>query len=97
MLNNSPITIIINSKGDFAGESDELKELAKLMNDEEVSLNEQFIWAQNRVNELNQDRRASIVSYETNKLDWTLYGDYFTDDELEEFIAEAKGKTLQEA
>lgn len=25
------------------------------------------------------------------------YGDYFTDDELEEFIAEAKGKTLQEA
>ncbi|CCI84394.1 hypothetical protein FC52_GL000875 [Lactobacillus pasteurii DSM 23907 = CRBIP 24.76] len=67
--------VIINSKGDFAGESAELKELAKLMNDQKVSLNEQFIWAQNRVNELNQDRRASIVSYETNKLDWTLYGE----------------------
>ncbi|CCI87594.1 hypothetical protein [Lactobacillus gigeriorum] len=35
--------VIINSKGDFTGESAELKELAKLMNNEEVSLNEHFI------------------------------------------------------
>ncbi|WP_156398987.1 Rpn family recombination-promoting nuclease/putative transposase, partial [Lactobacillus pasteurii] len=39
-LNDGSTKVIINSKGDFAGESDELKELAKLMNDEEVSLNE---------------------------------------------------------
>ncbi|CCI85639.1 hypothetical protein [Lactobacillus pasteurii] len=25
------------------------------------------------------------------------YGEYFTDDQLREFIAQAKGKTLQEA
>ena len=72
------------------------------------------------------------MSYETNKLDWTLYGeererlvgvkkliaafikasvvddvifeqakaqygDYFTDDELKEFIDEAKDRTVQEA
>ncbi|CCI86840.1 Rpn family recombination-promoting nuclease/putative transposase [Lactobacillus gigeriorum] len=38
-LNDGATKVIINSKGDFTGESAELKELAKLMNDEEVSLN----------------------------------------------------------
>ena len=54
--------VIINSKGDFTGESEELKELAKLMNNEEVSLNEHFIWAQKRIKELNQDRSHVVIS-----------------------------------
>ena len=34
------------------------------MNNEEVSLNEHFIWAQKRIKELNQDRRTDIMDYE---------------------------------
>ncbi|CCI84563.1 hypothetical protein FC52_GL000701 [Lactobacillus pasteurii DSM 23907 = CRBIP 24.76] len=159
-LNDGATKVIINSKGDFASESAELKELANLMNDKEVSLNDQFIWAQNRVNELNKDRRSDIVSYEAKLMDRELYGrqegikkgreegrqegikkgreegrqegqneerlvgvkksidialsftqdddailnkvksqygDHFTDDDLKELIAKAKGKLLQEA
>lgn len=141
-LNDGSTKVIINSKGDFSGESAELKELAKLMNNEEVNLNEKFIWAQERIKELNQDRRSSIVSYETTKAEWLTegkgigmiegkiegkneehlvgvkklisallpmddvalltktrkqYGEYFTDDQLKEFIAEVKDQTLQEA
>ena len=128
-LNDGSTKVIINSKGDFAGESQELKELAKLMNDEEVSLNEHFIWAQNRVDELNKDRRSNIVSYERNKNEWLIegegqgilkgraegltnlilgfgesglsdeiifsqakkrYGKYFTDEQIKQFMDEAK-------
>ncbi|CCI86256.1 Rpn family recombination-promoting nuclease/putative transposase [Lactobacillus gigeriorum] len=140
--------VIINSKGDFTGESKELKELAKLMNNEEVSLNEHFIWAQKRIKELNQDRRSDIMDYEMKIMDARIsgredgekvgekrgkeigakiatragvkkligvlidlsldvktifikakneYGQYFSDDELKQFIAEAKTDSLQEA
>ena len=136
--------VIINSKGDFTGESKELKELAKLMNNEEVSLNEHFIWAQKRIKELNQDRRADIMDYEMKIMDARIsgredgekrgkeigekiatragvknlievlidlslddkiiflkvknkYGQYFSDDELKQFISEAKNDSLQEA
>ena len=132
--------VIINSKGDFTCESDELKELAKLMNDEEVSLNEHFIWAQKRIKELNQDRRSDIMDYEMKIMDARIsgredgekvaekrerragvkkliatvrsftadedvifnkvkeqYGQYFSNDEIKQFIAEAKNDSLQEA
>ena len=128
--------VIINSKGDFTGESEELKELAKLMNDEEVSLNEHFIWAQKRIKELNQDRKSDIMDYEMKMMDREIYGreigekianragvkkliiammeistddriifnaakkqygEYFSDDELKQFIAEAKNDSLQDA
>ena len=139
-LNDGATKVIINSKGDFTGESAELKELAKLMNDEEVSLNEHFIWAQKRIKELNQDRRSDIMDYEMKMMDREIYGreigekvaekrerlagvkkliiammeasldhtvifnaakkqygQYFSDDELKQFIAEAKNDSLQEA
>ena len=38
-LNDGATKVIINSKGNYTGESAELKELAKLMNNEKVSLN----------------------------------------------------------
>ncbi|KRK07173.1 hypothetical protein FC52_GL001085 [Lactobacillus pasteurii DSM 23907 = CRBIP 24.76] len=73
-LNDGSTKVIINSKGDFAGESEELKELAKLMNDEEVSLNEHFIWAQERIKELNRDRRSDIMRYEANLMAQKIQG-----------------------
>ena len=143
-MNGGATKVIINSKGDFTGESEELKELAKLMNDEEVSLNEHFIWVQKRIKELNQDRRSDIMDYEMKIMDARIrgredgekvgekrgkelanragvkkliatvrsftadedvifnkvkeqYGEYFSDDELKQFIAEAKNDSLQEA
>ncbi len=114
------------------------------MNNEEVSLNEHFIWAQKRIKELNQDRRTDIMDYEMKMMDARIsgreigekvgekrgkeiatragvkkliatimkfstdstiifdtvkeqYGEYFSDDELKQFIAEAKNDSLQEA
>ncbi|WP_056987811.1 Rpn family recombination-promoting nuclease/putative transposase, partial [Lactobacillus gigeriorum] len=151
-LNGGATKVIINSKGDFTGESEELKELAKLMNNEEVSLNEHFIWVQKRIKELNQDRRSDIMDYEMKIMDARIsgredgekvgekrgkeigekigkeaerragikrliiammeistddriifnaakkqYGEYFSDGELKQFIAEAKNDSLQEA
>ncbi|CCI87022.1 hypothetical protein [Lactobacillus gigeriorum] len=105
------------------------------MNNEEVSLNEHFIWAQKRIKELNQDRRSDIMDYEMKIMDARIsgreigekianragvkklidvlidlshddetifikaknkYGQYFSDDELKQFIAEAKNDSLQE-
>lgn len=99
------------------------------MNNEEVSLNEHFIWAQKRIKELNQDRGSDIMDYEMKIMDVRIsgredgekiairvgvkklivtvmgftvdedvifkkvkeqYGQYFSDDELKQFIAEAK-------
>lgn len=135
-LNDGATKVIINSRGDFTGESDELKELAKLMNNEKVSLNEHFIWAQKRIKELNQDRKSDIMDYEMKMMDQEIYGreigekiatragvkkliiammdaslddtvvlsaakkqygQYFSDDELKQFITEAKSDSLQEA
>ena len=114
------------------------------MNNEEVSLNEHFIWAQKRIKELNQDRRTDIMDYEMKMMDARIsgreigekvgekrdkeiatragvkkliatimkfstdstiifdtvkeqYGEYFSDDELKQFIAEAKTDSLREA
>ena len=114
------------------------------MNNEEVSLNEHFIWAQKRIKELNQDRRTDIMDYEMKMMDARIsgreigekvgekrdkeiatragvkkliatimkfstdstisfdtvkeqYGEYFSDDELKQFIAEVKTDSLQEA
>ena len=110
------------------------------MNNEEVSLNEHFIWAQKRIKELNQDRRSDIMDYEMKMMDREIYGreigekvaekrerlagvkkliiammeasldhtvifnaakkqysQYSSDDELKQFIAEAKNDSLQEA
>ena len=114
------------------------------MNNEEVSLNEHFIWAQKRIKELNQDRRTDIMDSEMKMMDARIsgrkigekvgekrdkeiatragvkkliatimkfstdstiifdtvkeqYGEYFSDDELKQFIAEAKTDSLQEA
>ena len=114
------------------------------MNNEEVSLNEHFIWTQKRIKELNQDRRTDIMDYEMKMMDARIsgreigekvgekrdkeiatragvkkliatimkfstdstiifdtvkeqYGEYFSDDELKQFIAEAKTDSLQEA
>ena len=114
------------------------------MNNEEVSLNEHFIWTQKRIKELNQDRRTDIMDYEMKMMDREIYGreigekvgekrgkeiathagvkkliatimkfstdstiifdtvkeqygEYFSDDELKQFIAEAKTDSLQEA
>ena len=147
-MNDGATKVIINSKGNYTGESAELKELAKLMNNEKVSLNEHFIWAQKRIKELNQDRRSDIMDYEMKIMDARIsgredgekvgekrgkeigakiatragvkkligvlidlslddktifikakneYGQYFSDDELKQFIAEAKTDSLQEA
>ena len=115
-----------------------------IMNNEEVSLNEHFIWAQKRIKELNQDRRTDIMDYEMKMMDARIsgreigekvgekrdkeiatragvkkliatimkfstdstiifdtvkeqYGEYFSDDELKQFIAEVKTDSLQEA
>ena len=114
------------------------------MNNEEVSLNEHFIWTQKRIKELNQDRRTDIMDYEMKMMDARIsgreigekvgekrdkeiatragvkkliatimkfstdstiifdtvkeqYGEYFSDDELKQFIAEVKTDSLQEA
>lgn len=114
------------------------------MNNEEVSLNEHFIWAQKRIKELNQDRRTDIMDSEMKMMDARIsgreisekvgekrgkeiaaragvkkliatimkfstdstiifdtvkeqYGEYFSDDELKQFIAEAKTDSLREA
>ena len=114
------------------------------MNNEEVSLNEHFIWSQKWIKELNQDRRTDIMDYEMKMMDREIYGreigekvgekrdkeiatragvkkliatimkfstdstiifdtvkeqygEYFSDDELKQFIAEAKTDSLQEA
>ena len=115
-----------------------------IMNNEEVSLNEHFIWTQKRIKELNQDRRTDIMDYEMKMMDREIYGreigekvgekrgkeiathagvkkliatimkfstdstiifdtvkeqygEYFSDDELKQFIAEVKTDSLQEA
>ena len=57
------------------------------MNDEEVSLNEHFIWAQKRIKELNQDRRSDVMDYEMKMMDREIYG---------REIGEKRGKEIGE-
>ena len=59
------------------------------MNNEEVSLNEHFIWAQKRIKELNQDRRSDIMDYEMKMMDREIYGR-----EIGEKVGEKRGKEI---
>ena len=61
------------------------------MNDEEVSLNEHFIWVQKRIKELNQDRRSDIMDYEMKIMDARISG--WEDGEK---VGEKRGKEIGE-
>lgn len=67
MLPDGAHKIIINDKGDLAGNSKNLQDLARLMNDERIVDGDEMIdYAQNRIIEFNEDpkRRNVIVDYE---------------------------------
>ena len=63
--------IIINSQVSAEGQSEDLKALAKLMNNEPVKLNKHFDYAQRRIKEINEDpeMREKIMLYETRMLE----------------------------
>ena len=63
--------IIINSQVSAEGQSEDLKALAKLMNNEPVKLNKHFDYAQRRIKEINEDSetREKIMLYETRMLE----------------------------
>ena len=63
--------IIINSQVSAEGQSEDLKALAKLMNNEPVKLNKHFDYAQRRIKEINEDpeTRGKIMLYETRMLE----------------------------
>lgn len=70
-LNDGAHKVIINSKGSSVGAGKELQALAKLMNNETVDLNQHFIYAQNKIKEINEDpeKRSIIMEYETKMLE----------------------------
>ena len=63
--------IIINSQISAEGQSEDLKALAKLMNNEPVNLNKHFDYVQRRIKEINEDpeMREKIMLYETRMLE----------------------------
>ncbi|MCZ3573569.1 hypothetical protein L2681_04490 [Lactobacillus gasseri] len=63
--------IIINSQVSAEGQSEDLKALAKLMNNEPVNLNKHFDYAQKRIKEINEDpeMREKTMLYETRMLE----------------------------
>ena len=65
------MTKIINSQVSTEGQSEDLKALAKLMNNEPVNLNKHFDYAQRRIKEINEDpeTREKIMLYETRMLE----------------------------
>ncbi len=70
-LQDGVTKIIINSQVSAEGQSEELKALAKLMNNEPVKLNKHFDYAQRRIKEINEDpeTREKIMLYETRMLE----------------------------
>jgi hypothetical protein len=70
-LHDGATKIIINSQKSAAGQSEDLQALAKLMNNEPVSLNKHFDYAQKRIKEINEDpeMREKIILYETRMLE----------------------------
>ena len=73
-LQDGVTKIIINSQVSAEGQSEDLKALAKLMNNEPVRLNKHFDYAQRRIKEINEDpeMREKIMLYET-RMDLRLY------------------------
>ena len=70
-LQDGVTKIIINSQVSAEGQSEDLKALAKLMNNEPVRLNKHFDYAQRRIKEINEDpeMREKIMLYETRMLE----------------------------
>ena len=70
-LQDGVTKIIINSQVSAEGQSEDLKALAKLMNNEPVRLNKHFDYAQRRIKEINEDpeTREKIMLYETRMLE----------------------------
>ena len=70
-LQDGVTKIIINSQVSAEGQSEDLKALAKLMNNEPVNLNKHFDYAQKRIKEINEDpeMREKIMLYETRMLE----------------------------
>ncbi len=63
--------IIINSQVSAEGQSEDLKALAKLMNNEPVKLNKRFDYVQRRIKEINEDpeMREKIMLCKTRMLE----------------------------
>ena len=70
-LQDGVTKIIINSQVSAEGQSEDLKALAKLMNNEPVNLNKHFDSAQKRIKEINEDpeMREKTMLYETRMLE----------------------------
>ena len=70
-LQDGVTKIIINSQVSAEGQGEDLKALAKLMNNEPVNLNKHFDYAQRRIKEINEDpeMREKIMLYETRMLE----------------------------
>ncbi len=70
-LQDGVTKIIINSQVSAEGQSEDLKALAKLMNNEPVKLNKHFDYAQKRIKEINEDpeMREKTMLYETRMLE----------------------------
>ncbi|WP_083486760.1 Rpn family recombination-promoting nuclease/putative transposase [Lactobacillus taiwanensis] len=70
-LQDGVTKIIINSQVSAKGQSEDLKALAKLMNNEPVKLNKHFDYAQRRIKEINEDpeTREKIMLYKTRMLE----------------------------
>ena len=70
-LQDGVTKIIINSQVSTEGQSEDLKALAKLMNNKPVKLNKHFDYAQRRIKEINEDpeTREKIMLYETRILE----------------------------
>lgn len=71
MLPTNSVKVIINAKGQLAGNSQDLQNLAKLMRGEPISGSRHFDYAQQKIKEINDNpqRRAQIMDYETKLLE----------------------------
>ncbi|WP_295746182.1 Rpn family recombination-promoting nuclease/putative transposase [uncultured Limosilactobacillus sp.] len=77
MLPTNSAKVIINAKGQLAGNSQDLQNLVKLMRGEPISGSKHFDYAQQKIKEINDDpkRRAQIMDYETKLLEREQLGE----------------------
>lgn len=77
MLPTNSAKVIINAKGQLAGNSKDLQNLVKLMRGEPISGSRHFDYAQQKIKEINDDpkRRSQIMDYETKLLERQQLGE----------------------
>lgn len=76
VLPTNSTKVIINAKGQLAGNSQDLQNLIKLIRGEPISGSKHFDYAQQKIRAINDDpqRRAQIMDYETKLLECEQLG-----------------------